>query len=95
MKAETQAVVPSVKKVISIFRKFSSSLRVLLTFRVSAFVWFSEDLEVSRPTTPCGTVIPHPPDFKVKLKDLTEIQKETTVRFAILIKGYPHPDLTL
>ena len=48
----------------------------------------------SRPTSPGGTVLPHAPKFKVKLKD-TELLEGTTVRFELIVKGLPNPSVRL
>ncbi|XP_053213912.1 obscurin-like isoform X4 [Panonychus citri] len=47
----------------------------------------------SRPTTPGGSVLPHPPKFKIKLKD-TELLEGTTVRFEMIVRGLPIPNVT-
>ncbi|XP_015782492.1 obscurin isoform X3 [Tetranychus urticae] len=47
----------------------------------------------SRPTTPGGSVLPHPPKFKVKLAD-TELLEGTTVRFEMIVRGMPLPQVT-
>ncbi|RWS25061.1 muscle M-line assembly protein unc-89-like protein [Leptotrombidium deliense] len=46
----------------------------------------------SRPATPGGTLLPHAPVFKVKLKD-TELLEGTTVRFEIIVRAFPHATL--
>jgi len=48
----------------------------------------------SRPTSPGGSFLPHPPKFKVKLKD-TELLENTTVRFEIIVRGLPIPSITM
>lgn len=49
----------------------------------------------SRPTSPGGTtILPHAPYFTVKLKD-TELLHGTTVRFELVVRGMPHPAVTL
>ncbi len=48
----------------------------------------------SRPTSPGGTILPHAPKFKVKLKD-TELLDGTTVRFEIVVRGMPIPSVKL
>ncbi|RWS07257.1 Muscle M-line assembly protein unc-89-like protein [Dinothrombium tinctorium] len=48
----------------------------------------------SRPCTPGGTLLPHAPVFKIKLKD-TELIEDSTVRFELLVRGMPHPTIEL
>lgn len=47
----------------------------------------------SRPTSPGGTILPHAPVFKVKLKD-TELLEGTSVRFELVVRGCPEPEVT-
>ncbi|XP_065300526.1 obscurin isoform X6 [Dermacentor albipictus] len=47
----------------------------------------------SRPTSPGGTVLPHAPVFKVKMKD-TELLEGTSVRFELVVRGCPEPEVT-
>ncbi|XP_054168063.1 obscurin-like [Oppia nitens] len=47
----------------------------------------------SRPTSPGGSFLPHPPMFKVKLKD-TELLIGTTIRFELVVRGMPVPTVT-
>ncbi|EEC19673.1 conserved hypothetical protein, partial [Ixodes scapularis] len=42
---------------------------------------------------PGGTVLPHAPVFKVKLKD-TELLEGTSVRFELVVRGCPEPEVT-
>ncbi|XP_075532246.1 obscurin isoform X3 [Dermacentor variabilis] len=47
----------------------------------------------SRPTSPGGTILPHAPVFKVKMKD-TELLEGTSVRFELVVRGCPEPEVT-
>ena len=48
----------------------------------------------SRPTSPGGSFLPHAPKFKVKLKD-TELLEGTTVRFEVIVRGLPIPNISM
>ncbi|XP_040072551.1 obscurin isoform X2 [Ixodes scapularis] len=67
------------------------------TASCSAPVYVKPGLSVSkgdsRPTSPGGTVLPHAPVFKVKLKD-TELLEGTSVRFELVVRGCPEPEVT-
>ncbi|XP_054712056.1 obscurin-like isoform X2 [Uloborus diversus] len=47
----------------------------------------------SRPTTPGGTVLPHAPVFKVKLNKETQLLEGTSVRFELVVRGNPEPQV--
>ncbi|XP_064466282.1 obscurin-like isoform X4 [Ornithodoros turicata] len=68
------------------------------TASCSAPVYVKTGLTVSkgdsRPTSPGGTVLPHAPVFKVKLKD-TELLQGTSVRFELVVRGCPEPEVTV
>ncbi|CAL1291292.1 unnamed protein product [Larinioides sclopetarius] len=49
--------------------------------------------EDSRPTTPGGTVLPHAPVFKVKLNKETQLLEGTSVRFELVVRGNPEPEV--
>ncbi|XP_035216758.1 obscurin-like isoform X2 [Stegodyphus dumicola] len=49
--------------------------------------------EDSRPTTPGGTILPHAPVFKVKLNKETQLLEGTSVRFELVVRGNPEPDV--
>ncbi|KAL1432471.1 hypothetical protein MTO96_013227 [Rhipicephalus appendiculatus] len=48
----------------------------------------------SRPTSPGGTILPHAPVFKVRMKD-TELLEGTSVRFELVVRGCPEPEVTV
>ncbi|XP_075733476.1 obscurin isoform X5 [Rhipicephalus microplus] len=48
----------------------------------------------SRPTSPGGTILPHAPVFKVRMKD-TELLEGTSVRFQLVVRGCPEPEVTV
>ncbi|XP_075678853.1 obscurin isoform X3 [Dermatophagoides pteronyssinus] len=45
----------------------------------------------SRPTSPGGSFLPHPPKFKVKLKDTDLLEGASCVRFELIVRGLPIP----
>ncbi|KAI1285852.1 Titin [Halotydeus destructor] len=51
--------------------------------------------DAPRPTTPGGTLVPHPPEFKVSLKENVELLEGTTVRYEIVVRAVPSPSIAV
>lgn len=68
-----------------LYRQFESCHRLIL-FTV---------LGDSRPTSPGGSFLPHPPKFKVKLKDTELLEGSAAVRFEVIVRGLPVPTISL
>ncbi|GFT33266.1 obscurin [Nephila pilipes] len=76
--------------VVATSSKGSASCSAPLNLKLSLLGLPKED---SRPTTPGGTVLPHAPVFKVKLNKETQLLEGTSVRFELVVRGNPEPEV--
>ncbi|KAG8195169.1 hypothetical protein JTE90_023344 [Oedothorax gibbosus] len=70
--------------------KGSASCSAPLNLKLSLLGLPKED---SRPTTPGGTFLPQAPVFKVKLNKETQLLEGTSVRFELVVRGNPEPQV--
>ncbi|GFW99143.1 obscurin [Trichonephila clavipes] len=78
--------------VVATNSKGSASCSAPLNLKLSLLGLPKED---SRPTTPGGTILPHAPVFKVKLNKETQLLEGTSVRFELVVRGNPEPEVKL
>nr|XP_042904669.1 obscurin-like isoform X2 [Parasteatoda tepidariorum] len=78
--------------VVASSEKGSASCSAPLNLKVSLLGLPKED---SRPTTPGGTILPHAPVFKVKLNKETQLLEGTSVRFEIVVRANPEPEVKI
>ncbi|GBN51287.1 Obscurin, partial [Araneus ventricosus] len=76
--------------VVALNSKGQASCSAPLNLKLSLLGLPKED---SRPTTPGGTVLPHAPVFKVKLNKETQLLEGTSVRFELVVRGNPEPEV--
>ncbi|KAF8768294.1 Obscurin like protein [Argiope bruennichi] len=76
--------------VVATSSKGQASCSAPLNLKLSLLGLPKED---SRPTTPGGTVLPHAPVFKVKLNKETQLLEGTSVRFELVVRGNPEPEV--